>query len=47
MSDKGLSFSFKFVTRNEITKKIQNLDSKNAFQKSDIPVNKKFKVDKK
>ena len=39
MSDKGLSFSFKFVTRNKIPKEIQNLDSKNAFQKSDIPVN--------
>ena len=38
MSDKGLSFSFKFVSRNKITKEIQNLDSKKAFQESDIPV---------
>ena len=30
MSDKGLSFSFKYVTRNKITKEIQNLDSKKA-----------------
>ena len=42
MSDKVLSFSFKYVTRNKITKEIQNLDSKKACQKSDIPI--KLKV---
>ena len=30
MSDKGLTFSFKYVTRNKIAKEIQNLDSKKA-----------------
>ena len=38
MSDKGLGFSFKYITRNKITKEIQNLDSKKGFQESDIPV---------
>ena len=38
MSDKGLSFSFKYVTRNEIAKEIQILDRKKACQESDIPV---------
>ena len=36
---KGLSFSFKYVTRNKITKEIQKkIDSKKACQESDIPV---------
>ena len=30
MNDKGLTFSFKYVTRNKIAKEIQNLDSKKA-----------------
>ena len=38
MSHKGLSFSFKNVTRNEIAKEIQILDRKKACQESDIPV---------
>ena len=38
MSDKGLSFSFKYVTRNKIAKEIQNFDSKKACQESDITV---------
>ena len=38
MSDKGLSFSFKYVARNRITKEIHNLDSKKACQESDIPI---------
>ena len=39
MSDKGLSFSFKYVTRNEIAKKMQILDKKKkACQETDIPV---------
>ena len=41
MSDKGLSFSFKYVTRNKITEEIQNLGTKKACQESDISVNKK------
>ena len=41
MSDKGLSFSFKYLTRNKIEIQIQNLDRKKACQKSEIPV--KFK----
>ena len=40
MSDKGLSFSFKYVTRNKITKEIQNLGTKKACQESGISVNK-------
>ena len=38
MSDKGLNFSFKYVTRNKIAKEIQNLDSKKESQEIDIPV---------
>ena len=38
MNDKGLGFSFKYVTRNKIAKEMQNLDSKKASQESDIPV---------
>ena len=30
IGDKGLNFSFKYVTRNKIAKEIQNLDSKKA-----------------
>ena len=37
MSNKGSSFSFKYVTRTKITKEIQNLDSNKACQESDIP----------
>ena len=36
MSDKGLSFSFKYVTRSKIAKEIQI--AKKACQESDIPV---------
>ena len=39
ISDKGLNFSFKYVTRNKIAKEIQNLGSKKACLESDIPVN--------
>ena len=38
MNDKGLGFSFKYITRNKKTKEMQNLDSKKGFQESDIPV---------
>ena len=38
MRAKGLSFSFKYVTRNKIAKEIQNVDSKKACQESDVPV---------
>ena len=38
MSDKGLGFSFKYVTRNKTAREIQDLDSKKAPQESDIPV---------
>ena len=38
MSNKGLGFSFKYITTNKITKEIQNLNSKKGFQESDIPV---------
>ena len=38
MSDKGLSFSFKYFTRNKIANEIQNLDSEKACQESEIPV---------
>ena len=37
-NNKGLGFSFKYVTRNKIAKEMQNLDSKKASQDSDIPV---------
>ena len=36
MSDKGLSFSFKYVTRSKIAKETQIV--KKACQESDIPV---------
>ena len=32
MSDKGLGFSFKYVTRNKTAREIQDLDSKKAPQ---------------
>ena len=38
MSDKVLSFSFKYFTKGKITKEIKKLDSKKACQESDIPV---------
>ena len=38
MSDKGLRFSFKYVTRNKIAKEIQNVNSKKACQESDMPI---------
>ena len=38
MSDKGLGFSFKYVTRNKTAREIQDLDSKKAPQESDISV---------
>ena len=38
MSNKGLGFSFKYVTRNKTAREIQDLDSKKAPQESDIPV---------
>ena len=38
MSNKALTFYFKYVTRNKIAEEIQNLDSKKACQESDIPV---------
>ena len=38
MRAKGLSFSFKYVTRNKIAKEIQNLDSKKACQESGMTV---------
>ena len=38
MSDKGLSFSFKYVARNKIAKEIQNFDSEKACQENEIPV---------
>ena len=43
MSDKGLGFSFKYVTRNKTAREIQDLDSKKAPQESDIPVKLKKK----
>ena len=36
MSDKVLSFSFKYFTKGKITKEIKKLDSKKACQESDI-----------
>ena len=38
MSNKALTFYFKYVTRNKIAEEIQNLDSKKACQESGIPV---------
>ena len=38
MSNKRLTFSIKYITGNKIAKEIQNLDTKKAFQESEIPV---------
>ena len=38
MKEKDLYFSFEFVDKPKISKEINNLDSKKAWQKHDIPV---------
>ena len=38
MKEKDLNFSFEFVDKPKISKKINKLDSKKACQEHDIPV---------